>query len=191
MRGFPWRTVLLSVVGSYALLILVAAVVVYEGVYDVAATNAHWPITQRLLDFGRRHSVAVHARGITPPAHLGRPDRLALGVSHFAAHCAMCHGAPGVPKDDIAEGMYPAPPNLAVTSQQYTEAQLFWILRHGIKMTGMPSWPDHSDDDLWAIVAFLKKLPGMSESDYAKLVMNNVMHGMVHHHGGDAPADKP
>jgi len=101
----------------------------------------------------------------------------------------MCHGAPGVPKDDIADGMYPSPPDLAVASQQYTDAQLFWILRHGIKMTGMPSWPDHSDDDLWAIVTFLKKLPGMSESDYAKLIMNNVMHGMMHHHGGDAPAE--
>ena len=189
MRGFPWRTVLLSSIAAYVILGVVAAAILYTGVYDVAATDAHWPITQRLLDFGRRHSVATHAQGIKPPANLDNPDRLALGVSHFAAHCAMCHGAPGVPKDDIAQGMYPSPPDLAVASQQYTDAQLFWILRHGIKMTGMPSWPDHSDDDLWAIVAFLKKLPGMSESDYAKLIMNNVMHGMMHHHGGDAPAE--
>jgi mono/diheme cytochrome c family protein len=189
MRGFPWRTVLLSSIAAYVILGVVAAAILYTGVYDVAATDAHWPITQRLLDFGRRHSVATHAQGIKPPANLDNPDRLALGVSHFAAHCAMCHGAPGVPKDDIAQGMYPSPPDLAIASQQYTDAQLFWILRHGIKMTGMPAWPDHSDDDLWAIVAFLKKLPGMSESDYAKLIMNNVMHGMMHHHGGDAPAE--
>ena len=189
MRGFPWRTVLLSSIAAYVILGVVAAAILYTGVYDVAATDAHWPITQRLLDFGRRHSVATHAQGIKPPANLDNPDRLALGVSHFAAHCAMCHGAPGVPKDDIAQGMYPSPPDLAIASQQYTDAQLFWILRHGIKMSGMPAWPDHSDDDLWAIVAFLKKLPGMSESDYAKLIMNNVMHGMMHHHGGDAPAE--
>lgn len=189
MRAFPWRVVLLSIAGAYLVLALAAAAILYSGAYDVAATDVHWPVTQRMLDFGRRHSVAAHAQGIKPPADLDSPDRLALGVSHFAAHCAMCHGAPGVPKDDIAEGMYPSPPNLAIASRQYTDAQLFWILRHGIKMTGMPSWSDHSDDDLWAIVAFLKKLPDMSESDYAKLVMNNVMHGMVHHHGGDAPAE--
>ena len=69
----------------------------------------------------------------------------------------MCHGAPGVPKDDIADGMYPNPPDLAVVSAQYNERELFWILRHGEKMTGMPARPDHSDDDLWAISSVLEE----------------------------------
>jgi mono/diheme cytochrome c family protein len=191
MRALPWKTVLLSVLAGYALLIVIGAAVVYAGFYDVSASKAHWPVTSWFLDTARRHSIAAHARGLQPPADLNSPDKLALGVSHFAAHCAMCHGAPGVPKDDIAQGMYPSPPDLVAVSAQYNERELFWILRHGIKMTGMPAWPDHSDDDLWSIVAFLKKLPSMSEADYAKLIMANAMHGMMHHHGSDAPGGKP
>jgi hypothetical protein len=69
-----------------------------------------------------------------------------------------------------------------------TPAELFWILKHGIKMTGMPSWGDHSDGELWATVAFIEKLPGMTEQDYARLVMENVAHGG--HHGGDQDQTK-
>jgi hypothetical protein len=51
-------------------------------------------------------------------------------------------------------------------------------------MTGMPGWSDHSDEELWATVAFVKKLPGMSEPDYARLVMATMAHGAQHRHGG-------
>ena len=85
-------------------------------------------------------------------------------------YCAVCHGAPGVERGDLAEGLYPRPPNLAQTAHSYTPAELFWILKHGIKMTGMPSWADHSDDELWATVAFLRELVEMSPQDYAKLI---------------------
>jgi hypothetical protein len=57
-------------------------------------------------------------------------------------------------------------------------------------MTGMPAWSDHSDEELWATVAFLKKLPGMSEQDYARLVMTGMAHG-GHYHSGSADRDDP
>ena len=68
----------------------------------------------------------------------------------------------------------------------YTPGELFWIVKHGIKSTGMPAWSDHSDDEIWATVAFLENLPGLSEPDYARLVMQSVMQGGRHNHGGDA-----
>ncbi len=59
-------------------------------------------------------------------------------------------------------------------------------------MTGMPSWANHSDDELWATVAFLEKLPGMTEQDYAKLVMASMARGAHHQHeGGNKPDSKP
>jgi mono/diheme cytochrome c family protein len=122
------------------------------------------------------------------PPGLDEPAKIQMGVDHFAMHCAVCHGAPGVPKGDIAQGMYPQPPDLAVAAQQYSDGELFWILKHGIKMTGMPAWADHSDPELWATVAFVKKLPGMSEAAYAQLVMENSMHGMAPRPAGEAPA---
>jgi mono/diheme cytochrome c family protein len=133
-------------------------------------------------------SIKVHAAGVVAPPGLDDPARILIGVAHFAAHCAICHGAPGVPKGDIARGLYPSPPDLAKAAPPYSPAELFWILKHGIKMTGMPAWSDHSDEELWATVAFLEKLPGMSEPDYAKLVMASIARGGHQHrdNAGDA-----
>ena len=78
----------------------------------------------------------------TDPFATAKPDL--LGVAHYAAHCAVCHGAPGVPKGDIGRGLYPPPPDLARTAPLYTPAELFWTVKHGIKMTGMPAWSDHT-----------------------------------------------
>jgi mono/diheme cytochrome c family protein len=68
-------------------------------------------------------------------------------------------------------------------AEEYPPSELFWILKHGIKMTGMPAWGDHSDADLWATVAFLQKLPTMTEQDYAKLIMQNMSRGGGSQHG--------
>ena len=104
------------------------------------------------------------------PAKLDDPAKVLMGIEHYAAHCAVCHGAPGVPKGEIAQGLYPQPPDLAKIAPLYTPAELFWIVKHGIKMTGMPAWSDHSEEELWATVAFVEKLPGMSEQEYGELV---------------------
>jgi mono/diheme cytochrome c family protein len=163
--------------------IIVATVAfIYSGVYDVGATSPHWAATTWAMATLRDRSIDVHSGGIAVPPGLEDPAKILLGVDHFAAHCAECHGAPGVPKGDIARGLYPAPPDLADRAVDHRPARLFWILKHGLKMSGMPAWPDHSDEELWATVAFLQKLPGMSDADYAKLIMANMTRG-GHRHG--------
>jgi mono/diheme cytochrome c family protein len=161
---------------------------VYSGVYHVGATDRHLDLTYWLLNTARVHSIKAHAASIPVPARLDDDAKILMGTEHFAAHCAVCHGAPGVPKGDIATGLYPQPPNLANAAKQFSPAELFWIVKNGIKMSGMPSWADHSDDELWATVAFIEKLPGMTEQDYAKLVMASMVHGGHHQHGVE---DKP
>jgi mono/diheme cytochrome c family protein len=175
--------ILKTVLAAYLVLVAAAVILIVSGVYDIAATSHHWPLTTWAMEKARVWSIKEHAAGIQEPAALDAPDKLAAGTAHFAAHCAVCHGAPGVPRGEIADGLYPQPPNLAVMVNRYTAPQLFWIVKHGIKMTGMPAWSDHSDDEIWATVAFIQKLPGMSEADYAKLVMASIMQG-GHHHGG-------
>jgi mono/diheme cytochrome c family protein len=73
--------------------------------------------------------------------------------------------------------MYPQPPVLTDSAKEWSAGELFWIIRNGIKMSGMPAWPGRSDDDLWNIVAFLQKLPGMSEQDYGTLVKEAIANG--------------
>jgi hypothetical protein len=157
---------------------------IYSGFYDVAATREDWAVTRWVLETARTRSIKAHAIGIEAPPGIDDPAKILIGVEHFAAHCAVCHGAPGVPKGAIATGLNPPPPDLAYASSRYNPPELFWILKHGIKMTGMPAWSDHSDEELWATVVFVQKLSGMSEEDYGKLVMASMAHGAAHHDGG-------
>jgi hypothetical protein len=92
-----------------------------------------------------------------------------------------------VTRGETAEGLYPKPADLTHAAQRYTPGELFWILKNGIKMSGMPSWSDHSDEELWGTVAFLEKLPAMSEADYGKLVMESMKQGGRHSHGDAMP----
>jgi mono/diheme cytochrome c family protein len=194
-----------KIIGTVIVLVAVGlvggAAFAYSGAYDVAATDPHWPITYRVLDAARVRSIKVHAAGIAAPADLDSQARVVAGTSHFAEHCSTCHSAPGVEASDMADGMYPKPPALTDVAQRYTPGELFWILKNGIKMSGMPSWGDHGDDDLWNAVAFMEKLPGMTEEDYGRLVMASMAAGGHHMHGGHAmggmnmgagtPADTP
>lgn len=184
MRG-PLSTIFTTVAAGAAAALVAVGIVIYTGIYNVAADDSHWPLTRWVMETARVRSIKAHAAEIAVPPDLGNAARLAMGVEHFAAHCAVCHGAPGVPRGDIAHGLYPAPPDLSSASKTYSEAELFWIVKHGLKMTGMPAWRDHSDDELWATVAFIKRLgAGMNAADYAALVQANLMHGMQHHQGG-------
>ena len=185
------RTILATLAITVALVLIGGAGVVYSGVYDIGATAPHWRITHWVIETARVRSIKTHAAGIVAPPGLDDAARIPMGTEHFAAHCAVCHGAPGVPKGDIANGLYPQPPDLAVTVSAYSDGELFWILKHGIKMTGMPAWADHSDGELWATVAFLHKLPGMTPEEYAKLVMQSMQSGGHHpdsDHGQAPPA---
>jgi mono/diheme cytochrome c family protein len=184
-----WRTILLTVAVAYGAVLIAVLIAIYAGAYNVAADEPHWGLTRWVMETTRTRSIKARAVGIAVPAGLDDPAKLPMGVEHFAAHCSVCHGAPGVPRGDIAHGLYPKPPDLSAATSIYSDAELFWIVKHGIKMTGMPSWADHSDAELWATVAFLKKLgAGMTEQEYGELIKANMMHGMMQHGGAGAPA---
>jgi cytochrome c553 len=185
------RSVIASIVAVVVLVVLAGAVLVHSGAYYVGADEPHWSVTSWLLSQARDRSIRAHASGIAAPAGLGDPARIMVGVSHYAEHCAVCHGAPGTERGDLAERLYPRPPNLADAARIYTPGELFWIVKHGIRMTGMPAWGDHSDDELWATVGLLEKLPGMTEQDYAKLVAASRAQGGHHDSRETAPGSTP
>ncbi|HEX3363659.1 cytochrome c [Phenylobacterium sp.] len=169
--GLRGRLIWVAVAAILVLMIPAGlALFVYGGVYDIGADAPHtkpvfWAISQL-----RDRSIAAHARGIIPPADLTAPSRIATGAGLYANLCTGCHLAPGMKKTDLSKGLYPKPPQLAYGTDQ-TPAQEFWILKHGIKLTAMPSWGrTHSDDELWAIVAFLKKMPDLDPAQYQAAV---------------------
>src|SRR5437870_6211194 len=122
------RTIIATVGAVIVIAILGGLGFVYSGVYHVGATDRHWDLTYWLLNTARARSIEAHAAGIRVPPGFDDQDKIVMGTEHFAAHCAVCHGAPGVPKGDIAKGLYPQPPNLAHSAEHFSPAELFWIL---------------------------------------------------------------
>jgi cytochrome c553 len=143
----------------------------WSGAFNVAASRGHWAIVEWLLAFVMRNSVEKRSLAIaTPP--LDNPDLVRLGAAHFHGGCALCHGAPGIPIGPIAKNMLPSPPDLATAASQWKDRELFWIVKHGIKYTGMPSWASQQrDDEVWAVVAFLKRLPTLDPQGYRELAI--------------------
>lgn len=158
-------------IASLAFLALVA----WSGVYNVAASRGHWPVVEWILRFGMENSVETHATDIAAP-WLDDPDLVRLGAGHFLTACASCHGAPGAPPGVIAQHMLPPPPDLNKDRVAvWTDPELFWIVKHGIKYTGMPAWPTQErDDEVWALVAFLRALPSLDAEGYRSLAWGDV-----------------
>jgi cytochrome c553 len=143
----------------------------WSGIYNVAASGGHWAIVDTFLRFGMRHSVSLRAGGVHEP-DLSSRDLISLGAGHFERGCAFCHGSPDAPKPPIASAMLPAPPSLATPLFPWSNQELFWIIRHGIKYTGMPAWPAiERTDEIWALVAFIRQLADMDAETYRALAL--------------------
>ena len=164
-RGVRW-TVVALIVGGGGLGLLVWI----SGIVPTKASSGHWPVTEWFLNIGKERSVATHSIGIKTPS-LNDPDLILKGAVHYDIGCRSCHGRPGMKYPRIARSMTPMPPYLPPELDQWDSAGLFHIVKHGIKFTGMPAWPAlERDDEVWAVVAFLRKLPELDEAAYLDFV---------------------
>lgn len=165
--------------------IVLAAATVWSGVYNVAADDPHWPATYRLLEVGRARSIAAHAAEIEVP-DLSDPELIRSGAGNYNAMCVTCHLAPGVESTELSTGLYPQPPRWnALAKTEPREA--FWVLKHGIKASGMPAWGRSMDDQyLWGMVAFIQQFPAMTVDAYRAQVSASPGHS---HGGGETGAD--
>jgi mono/diheme cytochrome c family protein len=95
---------------------------------------------------------------------------LGQGEQAYMAACGMCHGNDGHARTDLGRGMYP--PAMDLTSphvQHWTDAELFWIIQNGVRMTGMPSWKSTiSETDTWKLVHYIQNLPRLNAAQQAK-----------------------
>ena len=149
---------------------LTLAAVVYGGLYNIAATAQHTGLVYALLDRSMHSSVRLRARHVVVPASLADPAQVRHGAVCYRQRCEQCHGGPGVGADSIGMAMQPVPGSLVGAARAWQPRELYWITRHGIKMSGMPAWQHHlSEAELWAVVAFLQQLPALSPAAYAAL----------------------
>jgi cytochrome c553 len=146
------------------------ALVVVSGLIPLKASSGHWPITAWFLHFTMRRSVATHALGLQAPA-LDTPRLVLQGAGHYEIGCRPCHGSPDLPLPRIPQQMTPHPPYLPPRIASWEPAELFYIVKHGVKFTGMPAWPTQQrDDEVWAMVAFLRTLPELDAEGYQRVV---------------------
>jgi hypothetical protein len=160
---------LLAFIGALGLIgAVVAAGFFFGGFYSVAGTANEPDIVKSVLVRVRTASIARHAKDPVP-GNLEEPATIQAGAREFVEHgCTNCHGGPGVNWAKFSEGLHPDPPDLKDVVGDRTPAELFWVIKNGINMTGMPSFAlaGAKDDELWRIVAFLKRLPNVSEADF-------------------------
>jgi ketosteroid isomerase-like protein len=167
------------------LLLLVVGVLgaigfIYSGAYPIGADDAHTKPVYMALETLRERSIAVRSGDISVPA-LDDSQMLLSGGADYNDMCASCHLKPGKTESDMSIGLYPKPPNLAMPADMHGEGQdehdhgdekasaarQFWIIKHGLKMTAMPAWgATHDDQRIWAMVAFLQKLPSLTPEQY-------------------------
>lgn len=160
------------VTGLLLVLLGTAAVGIYGGLYNIAADVPHTRPVSWLFETVRDRSVAAWARDIVVPNDLDDANRISKGAGQYAEMCSGCHLAPGMKRTEINRGLYPRPPELR-RQTDLTPAEQFWIVKHGIKMTGMPAWGvTHDDELLWDVVAFVQKLPELTPEQYQTLVKN-------------------
>lgn len=167
-------------VAALVVLSLAGLAFVFSGVYDIGATSPHSRFGYWVLDTTMRQSVQSHAEGIAPPLRFSEAQ-IESGLRSFQETCVMCHGGPGVERFEIGEGLRPEPPELSRAVARWSSTELFWIVKHGIKMSGMPAFGStHEDERIWDIVAFLERLPSLTPEEYQALAQAALSEGEGH-----------
>lgn len=174
----PRKKLLHILLGAAIAILFVVPIGVYafvkSGLFNAAASHPHTKFTFWITHETMIHSVRNHAAGIQPPATAGAA-RVLRGFCTYETHCVACHGAAAVAREQWTAGMEPSPPYLLDATSKWTAAQLFWIAKNGIKMTGMPSWRESlSDEQIWEVVGFLEATGKLPPQTYVQLRSRNM-----------------
>jgi mono/diheme cytochrome c family protein len=174
--------------------VVIAGGFVWLGVYNVGADDAHTKPVYAMLQTLRERSISQRAKSLSVP-DLSDPGLILQGAGNYDAMCSGCHLAPGMTETELSKGLYPSPPVLA-EAQLNDPAHDFWVIKHGIKASGMPAWGKSMEDDyIWGMVAFLQQLPKLDAARYRTLVASSGGHSHgggetgEHHHDEEGAAD--
>lgn len=163
-----------------AVLAIGAGTFAYSGLYNIGADDAHTRPVYSMLQMLRERSITARADKLHPPPNLNDSALIRQGAGNYNAMCASCHLGPGMEETELSKGLYPAPPNLSKAGVA-DPSHHFWVIKHGIKASGMPAWGGSmSDAYIWGMVAFLQQLPKLNAAQYKALVAS----GGGHSHGG-------
>ena len=160
---------LLGFLSAFVLMVATALVITYSGAYNVAANVPDMAPVSWLLSTNMKQSVARQAHTISSPPRLTE-EQARQGARLYKDTCVYCHGAPGKDPGSIGKGLNPEAAYLPDAVKRWSDAELFWIIKNGVKMTGMASYgAAHTDEEIWALVAFVRRLPNMTPEQYGQI----------------------
>jgi len=144
---------------------LVPILILMTGAMNVGADVKPGLIERTLAPWARDLSVKRHAPKEKDP-YGSDPAAIAVGFDHYRKNCVMCHGAPGVADTEVAKGLNPRAPSLAKGEDETPDGELFWVIKHGLRMTPMPAFGStHTDEEIWKIVAFVRHLSDLTSQE--------------------------
>lgn len=165
-----------------AILVLIGVVVAAAGAVaafvlgGVSARPEPRAVERILAPLVRNAAIRWHA-GNAPNPVPRTPEVLAEGREHFADHCASCHANDGSGNTEMGRGLYPKAPDMRLpATQQLTDAQLFYIIENGVRLTGMPAWATGTPEgeaESWALVHFIRELPRLTAQDIEAMKARN------------------
>ncbi len=169
---------------TLVLVALAAWAYLRSGRFDIRADRRPGGLEQWIVSTLRDRSLARQADPITPPEPFDTP-MVARGALIYGDSCEICHGGPGRQAEPFAYGLHPVPPSLdSPVVQDDSDGEFFWVIGNGLRFTGMPAFGSlYDEEDRWAVVAFLRRLPELLPAEYEALISGG---------GGDAaPVDGP
>ncbi len=129
--------------------------------------------TETRLSRAARHWLVPSSARNRPNPEAASTEALQDGLAHWADHCASCHGNDGSGKTAMGQGLYPKAPDMRLPdTQQLSDGELFYLIEHGVKITGMPAWTTGTPDgerSSWHLVHFIRKLPSLTEDELTSM----------------------
>lgn len=178
-----------TILSLFSVLLVLVIIALGSGAYNMAATEKHWAVTEKIIEWVRESSIEARAMNLQAPA-LDDKERLLKGAVHYDAMCPICHLAPGLKPTELSTGLYPQPPVfhqrqpvIDPAEKQARAREYFWVIKNGLKMTAMPAWGlSHDDDSIWAMAAFILEMGRMTPEQYQALIHSAEDHAHTHDH---------
>ena len=171
------RTTVAAIAGAALAALMCAAVtVVYLRTTGLSARGAPVVMETRVARAARRLAIPRTARAQKNPV----PESAAAiadGMSHFADHCASCHGNDGGGQTEMGRGLYPKTPDMRLPeTQDLSDGELFYIIDNGVRFTGMPGFGTGTTagaESTWRLVHFVRRLPRLTADELQRMEAMN------------------
>src|SRR6187399_1309142 len=168
-----WKATIRAFVLLMAVVSVLASAIAYSIVSGGLSAHDEPSRAEEVLARGMRRWATPQAmRNRTNPVQ-ATPAVIDRALGHYADHCSTCHANDGSGDTEIGRGLYPRVPDMRATNtQSLTDGELFSIIEHGIRLTGMPAWGNGTPEgerESWGLVHFVRRLPQLTEDEITRM----------------------